>query len=139
MTKLLDDFSIVSVENLILIRTCPSCNNKYELIEGKNNFMTDPHFCPHCNYNLHEHAEKEKLQRKQEIEQNKHCQLRYDVIQGYECGIFKHPQEQMRLLEYTLFDAVPQMLADCWLFTVDSLIEPLPPYLSKTKYTIGQL
>ena len=139
MTKLLDDFSIVSIESLNFFRTCPSCNNKYELIRSENSFIIDPHFCPHCNYDLHEHAEKEKLQRKQEIEQNEHCQLRYDVIQGYECGISEHPQEQMRLLGYKLLDSVPQIIADCWLFTVDRFIEPLPPYLSKIKYTIGQL
>lgn len=70
---------------------------------------------------------------------NQYCQLSYDLITaGMECDIHEHPQEQMKKLGYTIIDAIPQSIADCWWFTVDKFIEPLPPYLRKIKYNIGE-
>ncbi len=45
-----------------------------------------------------------------------------------------HPQSQMNALGYKVIGAIPQSIADCWWFTVEEFIEPLPKYLSKMEY-----
>lgn len=64
----------------------------------------------------------------------KYKQLEYDLREANECGINDHPQLQMKRLGYKVIGAVAQSLYDCWWFTVEDFIEPLPPYLTKTKY-----
>ena len=67
--------------------------------------------------------------------ENKYCQLRYDVITAQlSCGIKEHPEIQMKKLGYKVIGSVPQSIADCWWFTVENFIEPLPKYLSKINY-----
>lgn len=65
---------------------------------------------------------------------NKHKQLRYCVITAHYDGIDIHPQEQMKKLGYKVIASVPQSVADCWWFTVEDFIEPLPKYLAKIEY-----
>lgn len=73
------------------------------------------------------------------IEENPRCQLWYCILTAdMECGIRKHPIEQMEQLGYKILDAVPQSIGDGWEFTVDKFIEPLPPYLRKTRYEIDE-
>lgn len=55
--------------------------------------------------------------------------LRYDLIGADMCGVKGHPQEVMYQLGYECTDSEPVPIADCWLFTVDEVIEPLPEYL----------
>ena len=61
-------------------------------------------------------------------------QLSYDMITAIEHKINEHPQKQMEKLGYKVIGAVAQSLYDCWWFTVEDFIEPLPPYLKKIKY-----
>ena len=131
------------VDKIVSLRfygICPYCNGEYEAVEDENDrhLLTSPHFCPHCNFDIHKHRQEKAIKRQQEIENNKYCQLYYDVIGADECGVKLHPQEQMKKLGYELIDSIPHMIADCWWFTVDRFIEPLPEYLSKMKYTIGE-
>ena len=133
-----NDFVVDKITSFRFCWRCPSCNEEYELIKDEHNVLTDPHFCPHCNYDLHKYRYEEALKKQKEIECNEHCQLRYDLIGADECGVRIHPQEQMKYLGYKLIDSIPQSIADCWWFTVDRFIEPLPEYLHKIKYTIGE-
>lgn len=72
------------------------------------------------------------------IDENSKCQLWYDIDTAIlNCGITEHPMKQMKLLGYTIIDAVPESIADGWRFTVDKFIEPLPKYLRKIKYNIN--
>lgn len=61
-------------------------------------------------------------------------QLRYDIRLAGNLGIHEHPQKQMQKLGYKVIDCVPQSLYDCWWFTVESIIEPLPEYLTEISY-----
>ena len=62
-------------------------------------------------------------------------QLHYDIwTADLKCGIHEHPQKQMKNLGYNVIGSVPQSIADCWWFTVEEFIKPLPPYLSKMSY-----
>lgn len=64
-------------------------------------------------------------------------QLRYDMMTAaLDCGIPDHPQRKMIDLGYEIIHAVPQSIADQWWFTVDKIIDPLPPYLEKMEYNI---
>lgn len=132
-----ENFVINKVVSFRFVLDCPSCNKTYDLINESGMFVS-PHFCPHCGFDIHEHEEEKRLQRQKEIENNEHCQLRYDIIGADYCGVKLHPCEQMLSLGYKLIDSIPQSIADCWWFTVDKFIEPLPSYLHKIKYTIGQ-
>ena len=134
----INNFAVDKVVSFTLCGICPSCDAGYDLIKDEHNVLTTPHFCPYCHYDLHKYRNEKALKRQKEIENNKYCQLYYDVIGAYECGVKLHPQEQMKKLGYELIDSIPQMIADCWWFTVDRFIEPLPEYLSKMKYTIGE-
>ena len=130
----INNFVIDKVVSFRFCRKCPSCNEEYELIRDEYNVLTDPHFCHYCNYDFHKHKYAKALEKLKETE----CQLRYDLISADNCGIRLHPQEQMKHLGYKLIDSIPQSISDCWWFTVDKLIEPLPEYLQKMKYTIGE-
>lgn len=133
-----NNFAVDKVVSFRFCWRCPSCDGEYELVENERNILSAPHFCPHCNFDMHKHKQEKALKRQKEIECNEYCQLRYDLIGAYECGVKLHPQEQMKLLGYKLIDSIPQSIADCWWFTVDRFIEPLPEYLHKMKYTIGE-
>ena len=62
-------------------------------------------------------------------------QLKYNIMTAVlDCGINDHPQTQMKKLGYKVLGSVPQSIADCWWFTVEDYIEPLPPYLTKMNY-----
>lgn len=61
----------------------------------------------------------------------KYNQLRYCLITASINGVNEHPQTQMKNLGYKVLGGVPQSIADCWWFTVEEFIEPLPPYLTK--------
>ena len=62
-------------------------------------------------------------------------QLHYDIwTADLKCGVNEHPQKQMKNLGYKVIGSVPQSIADCWCFTVEEFIEPLPPYLKKMSY-----
>ena len=62
-------------------------------------------------------------------------QLHYDIwTADLKCGVNEHPQKQMKNLGYKVIGSVPQSIADCWWFTVEEFIEPLPPYLKKMSY-----
>lgn len=65
---------------------------------------------------------------------SKYKQISYDLRTAFECGINEHPQRQMAKLGYKVMGAVSQSMYDCWWFTVEDFIEPLPPYLKKIKY-----
>ena len=69
---------------------------------------------------------------------SKYKQLRYCMITAYECGINEHPQKHMKDLGYKIIGSVPQSIADCWWFTVEEFIEPLPPYLSVIEYNFDK-
>lgn len=45
-----------------------------------------------------------------------------------------HPIKQMEALGYKIIASVPQSIADQWWFTVEEIIEPLPPYLERMEY-----
>ena len=65
----------------------------------------------------------------------KYKQLRYCLTTAsLDCGIDTHPQLQMKKLGYNVIDCLPKTSSDCWWFTVEDFIEPLPPYLSKMNY-----
>lgn len=133
-------YKITEITSLRFYSKCPSCGEEYELVDQQGTGCYDvPSNCPHCGLDLVKLKQEEKARRKKEIEENRLCQLRYDVIGAGDCGVKLHPQEQMWALGYTLIDSVPLCISDCWLFTVDSFIEPLPPYLDKAKYNIGTL
>ena len=135
----LNNFVIDKVVNFRICGKCLSCNEYYDLVkEDTTGICTSPHFCPHCGFDIRKYEHEEALKRQKEIECNEHCQLRYDVIEAHYCGVKLHPQEQMKSLGYELIDSIPQSIADCWWFTVDRFIEPLPKYLHKIKYTIGK-
>lgn len=57
--------------------------------------------------------------------------LRYDLIGAtIKHNIKKHPQLQMvEVLGYGVIASIPCPIADCWIFTVEEIIEPLPGYL----------
>ena len=66
---------------------------------------------------------------------NKYKQLRYDCIDAYiKCGIYEHPERQMKKLGYKVIASVPQSIADQWWFTVEEIIYPLPMYLTEMSY-----
>lgn len=67
-------------------------------------------------------------------EYKEYKQLCYDLYKSYDCGVSEHPQTQMDKLGYKVIGAVAQSLYDCWWFTVEDYIEPLPPYLTKMQY-----
>ena len=64
----------------------------------------------------------------------KHKQLIYKMYTAYDCGVNEHPQVQMEKLGYKVLAAVAQSMGDCWWFTVEDYIEPLPKYLEKFEY-----
>ena len=64
----------------------------------------------------------------------KHKQLIYKMYRAYDCGVNEHPQVQMKKLGYNVLAAVAQSMGDCWWFTVEDYIEPLPEYLEKFEY-----
>ena len=64
----------------------------------------------------------------------KYNQLKYDAKTAIECGVPFHPQQTMWAMGYKLLGSVPQSLYDCWWFTVEDFIEPLPPFLTKMEY-----
>lgn len=64
----------------------------------------------------------------------KYNQLKYCLRTAYNEGINEHPQIVMKNLGYKLIGSVPQTMGDCWWFTVEKIIKPLPPYLRKTNY-----
>ena len=61
-------------------------------------------------------------------------QVRYLCIDAHLNGITNHPVKQMNELGYNIIAVVPQTIADQWWFSVDELIEPLPPYLEVMEY-----
>ena len=65
---------------------------------------------------------------------NEKKQLCYDMITAYSLGIQDHPIQQMKNLGYKIIAGVPQTIGDCWWFTVQDVIYPLPKYLSKMQY-----
>ena len=133
-----NNFVVDKVVTFRICGSCPSCKSGYDFVKDESGMLTGPDICPHCGFDIHKYEQEEALKRQKEIECNEHCQLRYDVIGAYYCGVKLHPQEQMESLGYKLIDSIPQSIADCWWFTVDRFIEPLPEYLHKIKYTIGQ-
>lgn len=129
------------VDKVIQIRLCnkcSACGKEFDLVETGRRVFENPHYCPHCGFDLLAERQAEQEKRRLAIENNPNCQIRYDVIEAYECGVKRHPQEQMRFLGYQLIDSIPQSIADCWWFTVDKFIEPLPTYLHKMRYNIGE-
>lgn len=61
-------------------------------------------------------------------------QIRFDLI-GYSANGGKYnPVKQMRELGFEIVACVPQTIADQWWFTVENLIDPLPPYLAEMEY-----
>lgn len=56
--------------------------------------------------------------------------LRYDVDSAP--GV--NPIKQMEKLGYKIIEAIPQTIAGQWWFTVEELVEPLPPYLEVMEY-----
>lgn len=133
-----NNFVVDKIFSIKFCADCPSCHKGYELIKDEHGALTSPRYCPNCGFDIHNYKQEEAQKQQKEIENNKCYQLRYDMITADYCGIKKHPQEQMKLLGYKLIDSIPQSIADCWWFTVDKFIEPLPEYLHKIKYTIGQ-
>ena len=119
------------------IFNCESCGSEYDLVE-RNNELTSPHFCPHCGFDLDAEREKQRQARQKWIDENPYYQLWYCLHTAHDCGINEHPQKQMMNLGYKLLNSIPQSIADGWEFTVDRFIEPLPPYLRKIRYTIGE-
>ena len=51
----INDFIVDKVVNIKLCWRCPSCKEEYELIKNEYGVWTNPHFCPHCNYDLYKH------------------------------------------------------------------------------------
>lgn len=45
-----------------------------------------------------------------------------------------HPVAQMEKLGYKIIAGVPQSIGEQWWFTVEEIIEPLPPYLERMEY-----
>lgn len=64
----------------------------------------------------------------------KRKQVRFDMYSAYNMGVSGHPQQVMKDLGYTVLAGVAQSICDQWWFTVDKIIEPLPPYLSEMEY-----
>lgn len=50
-----------------------------------------------------------------------------------ECGINKHPQDQMKELGFNVVKCEPVSIADCWWFRTTNEITPLPPYIKRMK------
>lgn len=50
-----------------------------------------------------------------------------------DCGISKHPQDQMRELGFDVVKCEPVTIADCWWFRTTNKIAHLPPYLKRLK------
>lgn len=65
---------------------------------------------------------------------NEKVQLKYCMITANKSGETRHPQIVMRNLGYELIQSVPQTMGDCWWFTVDKLIKPLPVFLEEIQY-----
>lgn len=57
-------------------------------------------------------------------------ELRFDLITAYNCEVKEHPQKVMKELGYDLIKSEPVPIGDCWIFTVEKVIEPLPKYLT---------
>jgi len=68
------------------------------------------------------------------MDNKKMVQLHYCLRTANDEGIYEHPQKVMKQLGYNLIQSVPQSIGDCWWFTVEELIEPLPLYLSIMQY-----
>jgi hypothetical protein len=128
------NFVIDKVVDFKICGKCPSCNEFYEHVKYQSGIFGDPHFCPHCNYDLFKHNLEVSSKKTEEIEQNEYCQLHYDLRGAYEYGVKIHPQEQMQKLGYKVIGSVPQSIGDCWWFTVEEFVGSFPPYLSKMKY-----
>lgn len=48
-----------------------------------------------------------------------------------ECGVTRHPQEEMKALGITYQHSTPQSMGDCWQFwNCENIPEDLPEYLS---------
>jgi hypothetical protein len=57
-------------------------------------------------------------------------QVRYDMIGVFQAGIKMHPQEHMKQMGYKLLGSEPIPIGDCWIFDVESIIEPLSEFLT---------
>jgi len=64
----------------------------------------------------------------------KYNQVKYDMITAFNEGVREHPQKQMEKLGYKVIASIAQSLYDCWGFTVEDYIEPMPKYLKKFEY-----
>lgn len=56
------------------------------------------------------------------------------MITAVDCGVRDHPIQNMKAIGYNIIACVPQAIGDCWWFTVEDFIYPLPKYLSKMSY-----
>lgn len=74
---------------------CPSCGNGCEFIKTSEGICRTQAVCPHCGFDMRAYEKEQEQKRTQYIEENPHCQLRYDILTADECEIKKHPQEQM--------------------------------------------
>lgn len=132
-----DDLVITEILDWNFFYRCPSCGGECDAVEISEGIYGEPDICPCCGSDIRSYRAKEQQELIIHIEENPRCQLHYSVLEANACGVSKHPQEQMEALGYRLIDSVPQPIADCWWFTVDKFIEPLPPYLMKMRYEVG--
>ena len=68
------------------------------------------------------------------MSENKYVQLSYCYRTAGEMGVRGHANQQMIKLGYNVIAGVPQSMGDCYWYTVEKLIEPLPEYLRVIEY-----
>ncbi|WP_224994337.1 hypothetical protein [Cesiribacter sp. SM1] len=61
---------------------------------------------------------------------NNVIKIRYDIEKAEACKVKFHPQMVMMDMAYKPTKFIADRENNCWIFEVEQVIEPLPPYLS---------